>query len=124
MPNKQKYLCLFIAILTLLMGLYGAFYVNEKFKENKRIVTVNVKEIVVRIAKDKRYQNLSKEEFEKKSESYLRVANALLKDLSETQNLIIMAKPAIIAGAEDITEQVMHLLEYREELLEKEEKRD
>lgn len=93
----------------LLVGMLGAsilFIFFHILVPNKPIATVDVTHIVNDFVKSESHSKLSKSEMEIKTNNFSRALENALRQAANNQQLIIMPKEAVIAGAKDVTADV------------------
>lgn len=109
MDRRKKFTL--IAIVTLFFISFSLNIYSCLFKENKpRIVSFDMKATVNLFLSQLQSNDLSEEKIDSITQKFNTVLDDSIKSYSHNHNVLILVKPAVIYGIDDVTEDIQKLI--------------
>jgi len=105
-PTLRTLIRGFLIALLLVGANVAAMFVWQMYDPTPRLVTVDLNEIVQTFIAETAESDLSDDDKRARTETFARELDRALQGLAARRHMIILPAPAVIAGAQDITEAV------------------
>lgn len=100
-----------IAVATLItINVFFIIYLSFFHHTQRKIVTFDIKGTINLFLSQTKESELNEEQIKNLTIKFNDVLDSTVKSYSQNNNVLILVKPSVVDGAEDITNEIQHLI--------------
>lgn len=106
----NKKIITIIALATFTINVFIIIYLSFFLHTQRKIVTFDIKGTINLFLSQTKESQLNEEQIKNLTIKFNDVLDSTVKSYSQNNNVLILVKPSVVDGAEDITNEIQHLI--------------
>lgn len=106
----NKKIITIIAVATFTINVFIIIYLSFFLHTQRKIVTFDIKGTINLFLSQTKESQLNEEQIKNLTIKFNDVLDSTVKSYSQNNNVLILVKPSVVDGAEDITNEIQHLI--------------